>query len=340
MNKLKNVKGMPIHEFKNEILIPLFRTIGHTEIAKREGIPGYGDEITCCMKDDFSKTYMCFQVIPRNIVENVNETVLTNEIFMLTQHALRTPILDIEDKKKTYATIFRVITTENYLSEDIILRNLKNLGIDAKIEFMSFEKILDLIETKMPNYIWKKEDIPLSVRERILEEFKKKLDCPELPEEDFKQFFKENQWLLKVGLKYEGILPEQKAGSKLRVDFLLKRYDGYYDIMELKRHTEDIIVGGDWDWKLSSKCEAAICQVLRYMDYYQRNVANEYYDFGIDVYQPWGYIVIGQITEDDIRRKLRLINSTYHRIKIKTYDDLYEEAKRLVETSKQLSNHD
>jgi hypothetical protein len=130
---------------------------------------------------------------------------------------------------------------------------------------------------------------------------------------------------------YKDILPEQRAGSSFRVDFLLKTFEDYYDIMELKKHTDNIIIGGEKDWRISTKCENGISQLSRYIEYYERNVEQQHYEIGIDPYKPFGFIVIGRCDSRNIQRKLRAINSRYHRIKILTYDDLYDQAKRWIE---------
>lgn len=337
MDKVDRLKTMPTEEVKNKVLIPLFRSMGYTEILRREGIPGYGDEITCCKNEDIGKTYVCLQVIPKNVTDTVSERVFTNEVFMLTQHAVRTPIVDREDGRRNYASIFLLITPEECISKEMVLKDLKNWGIDAKVDFMGLETILKLIEIKMEGYIWEKGSIPLSACEGTLGEFENMLENPDLSENDFKQFFKRNPWLLGVGLDYKEISSEQRAGAHLQVDFLLKTYEGYCDIMELERHTDEVMVGTDQDWKLSSKCEASFWQIHRYMEYCERNVAYESYESGINVYRPQGFIVIGRSKEENMK-KLRSVNSRYNHIKILTYDDMYQRAKRWIETSKQLSS--
>ncbi len=339
MDKVNRLKTMPTEEVKNEILIPLLRSMGYTLVMRREGIPGYGDEIICCKNEDIGKTYICLQVMPQNVKDTVSERVFTNEVFMLTQHAVRTSIVDREDGRRNYASIFLLITPEECTFKDTVLKDLKNWGIDAKVDFMSLEKILELIETRMKAHIWEKGGIPSSAREGTLKEFESMLENPDLSENDFKQFFKKNPWLLGVGLDYEEISSEQRAGAHLQVDFLLKTYEGYYDIMELERHTDEVMVGTDKDWKLSSKCEASLWQIHRYMEYCERNVAYESYESGINVYKQQGFIVIGRAKDENIE-KLRSVNSRYNHIKIFTYDDVYQKAKRVIETAKQLSSRE
>lgn len=44
-------KAMQINQFKSEALTPLLRHMGYAGIRRREGLPGYRDEIICCKKE-------------------------------------------------------------------------------------------------------------------------------------------------------------------------------------------------------------------------------------------------------------------------------------------------
>ena len=231
-----------------------------------------------------------------------------------------------------------VLVTSHEFTEkakESLWRSLNAANLHRSVACIDGNMLVDLLDAYLPSAFWKEKSIPLNVWENALLRFKTMLESSDLLEEDFMMFFKENPWLLGVGLKYKNILPGQKAGADFRVDFLLERYDGYCDIIELKRHTDDVIVGGDKNWRLSARCNGAISQILRYMDYYERNVARECYDSGIDVYKPKALVIIGRTKTANVKRKIRLINDQYSSVEILTYDDLYENAERLIETLRQ-----
>jgi len=337
--RLEILKKLDEMTLTKKFLIPLYSDgMGCKNVQYTHGLSDSGRDIIYCTEDEYGNpVYTGVQVKTTKITaRNIN--VILCQII----EALGNKFIDFPDGKEKELDRIVIITSNEFTREarKSLWNSLKGASphLQRLVTLIDGNKLVDLFDKYLPSVLWKEEDIPLNIWEDVLLEFKRMLEEPSLLEEDFKRFFIKNPWLIGVGLNYEGILPEERLGAHLRVDLLLKRYDGYFDIMELKRHTDDIIVSGDSGWKLNSKCESSIWQIYRYIEYCGRNVANEYYESGKNIYKPHGFVVIGQTTSDDIRRKLRLINDQYHSIEILTYDDLYEKAKRLIETARQLSN--
>jgi energy-coupling factor transporter ATP-binding protein EcfA2 len=173
-----------------------------------------------------------------------------------------------------------------------------------------------------------KELRPTVFRNAYLE-FEKMINNANLKEKDFQKFLEKNPCFF--GGEYIEAYPQKRAGAELIEDFLLEKYDGFHDVVEIKRPDHKIFVRQKRNnLKPSSECMWGVSRIMDYLDYYERNVQEEYWRTGKEIYKPRGIVVIGRNQNID-KRKLRQLNSYLSSIEIWTYDDLLIKSKKLME---------
>ncbi|MFX0198019.1 MAG: Shedu anti-phage system protein SduA domain-containing protein, partial [Candidatus Hodarchaeota archaeon] len=168
--------------------------------------------------------------------------------------------------------------------------------------------------------------------EKSLTEFKR-LVRQEKKESVYQKFFEKNSWLL--GLEYIKAKPQKKAGAKDIPDFLMERFDGFNDIIELKKPSDKLFIEDGGKLKQSKDLKNAISEVMDYIDYYSIQYPYEKAVLGNNVFKPKAIIIIGKSLTEDAKQKLRQHNSYLHEIEIRTYDDIAERAKMIIEFHKQ-----
>ncbi len=139
-------------------------------------------------------------------------------------------------------------------------------------------------------------------------------------EKELQLFLSNHPWLL--GLEYETSDP-QKIAPGQRYDFYLEKYDGYADIVEIKKANENIF---DKNGKVTSIFSKSIQQLITYIDdalYYGDNKRlSEKMKFNF--LKPKGILIIGKNQDED---KLKNMTYYFHNINILTYDDILKRGK-------------
>jgi hypothetical protein len=173
---------------------------------------------------------------------------------------------------------------------------------------------------------------------RAAENYSSLLDDPASSETDLQIFLEQNPWLL--GLDYSRVLPRQPI-LRGTVDFILERFDGFHDLLELKSSQDPVIVapdGGDVPpsaskYALSHDLAQALAQVHVYRDMLRHDqVAEEC--FGLEHSRdPRVIIVIGKAEglSDHRGRVLRELNRSLHRMEIVPYDILGKRANAVLD---------
>lgn len=171
---------------------------------------------------------------------------------------------------------------------------------------------------------------------RALEKFEEMLE-DDLVEHDWQKWFEENNWVL--GTEYVRILDERNIDTQNISDFLLEAYDGFLDIVEIKRPD------GNLNFWATSKDHGnyiphqdlvkAITQASKYIFEVERESNSikflERVD-GVRTIKPRCVLIFGRSNVWDIEQKesFRLLNSNYHNLNIMTYDHVLERAKRII----------
>ena len=183
------------------------------------------------------------------------------------------------------------------------------------------------------NIIQKKEAVTLF--ENILnkqEEFnkyKKELGVGK-DEEVWQKFFSQNAWIL--GSDFVEILDERRLDVENITDYLLKSFDGFVDIIELKLPSAPF-----WTTENIPKSEltAATMQCIRYILQTERKINDLEFNKKIQntpIVKPRITLIYGRsnLWGDNEKEAYRVLNSSYYNLNIISYDHLLERAKRLI----------
>jgi hypothetical protein len=153
-------------------------------------------------------------------------------------------------------------------------------------------------------------------------------------ETDLQEFLEANIWLL--GLDYSRMRARYPI-VRGTVDFILERFDGFHDLLELKAPTDPIIVAPDEDgpppsasrYALSSSLARALAQVHVYRDSLAHSATVDE-QFGLrNSREPRMVIVIGTANalSPHRLRVMRELNRSLHRVEIVPYDVIAKRAR-------------
>ena len=115
-------------------------------------------------------------------------------------------------------------------------------------------------------------------------------------------------------------------------DYLLKSFDGFVDIVELKLPSVQFWTS---DFIPRSELTTAIMQCSRYILQTERKIDSVEFKKKVKntpIVKPRITLVYGRSNEwiEDQKESYRVLNSSYHNLNIITYDHLLERSKRLV----------
>lgn len=158
-------------------------------------------------------------------------------------------------------------------------------------------------------------------------------------ETDLQRFIEGHPWLL--GMEYVRVLPRHTI-PRGSIDFLLQRFDGYYDLLELKGPNDSIIEVSSpgsgtpppaSSYSLSRSLAQAIAQVLVYRETLTNHsgIMSELY--GLERTRlPRLLIVLGRTTDlsSYALGLLRSLNLSLHRVEVVPFDILADRARTIV----------
>jgi hypothetical protein len=180
-----------------------------------------------------------------------------------------------------------------------------------------------------------------------IESYQALLDNPETTETDMQMFLerKPNLWLL--GLDYAA-MRARKPGVSGAMDFLLQRYDGFHDLLELKSPHDPIVTAPDsgadegvpppHDYALSRSLAQALAQAHVYRDRLTRHPAAAHEFYGLPhTRDPRLIVVIGraETLPEHRQRVLSELNKSLHRVEILPYDVLARRAEAVLRNVEQ-----
>ncbi|MDO8592739.1 MAG: DUF4263 domain-containing protein [bacterium] len=149
-------------------------------------------------------------------------------------------------------------------------------------------------------------------------------------EEVWQKFFSNNSWIL--GSDFVEILDERRLDVDDITDYLLKSFDGFVDIVELKLPSASF-----WTTEIIPKCELtkATMQCNRYILQTERRINDLEFSKKVKntpIVKPRITLIYGRSNNwiDVHREAYRVLNSSYSNLNIITYDHLLERAKRLT----------
>lgn len=173
-------------------------------------------------------------------------------------------------------------------------------------------------------------------RSRAIDEFNAMLEL-DLPENNWQHWFEINSWVL--GTDFVKVLDERTIDTANISDFLMQSYDGFLDIVEIKRPE-----GGLRFWQPSldhgnhiphSDLIKAITQASIYIHEVEREAdSHKFFQRvgGVRTIKPRCTLIFGRSNDwtTEQQEAFRILNSSYHNMTIMTFDHVIERAKRIL----------
>lgn len=171
---------------------------------------------------------------------------------------------------------------------------------------------------------------------RAVEEFKAMLD-EDLTEAPWQKWFEENDWVL--GTEFVRVLDERDIDTDHIADYLMQAYDGFLDVVEIKRPG-----GGLKFWSASSDhgnsvphpdLIKAVTQASRYILEIERECDSVKFQErvdGVPTVKPRGLLIFGRSNgwTQEQRESYRVLNAGYHNLSIMTFDHVLARAERAL----------
>jgi hypothetical protein len=171
---------------------------------------------------------------------------------------------------------------------------------------------------------------------RAIDKFEEMLEN-DLTEHEWQKWFQENTWVL--GTDYVRILDERNIDTKNITDFLMEAYDGFLDIVEIKRPDGNLnfwAKNKDHDnYVPDNDLVKAITQASKYIYEVERESNSIKFLEKVDrvrTLKPRCVLIYGRSDEwnTDQQESFRILNSNFHNLSIMTYDHVLERARRMV----------
>lgn len=211
------------------------------------------------------------------------------------------------------------------------IEHLKAIFVDP-----NKQKVLDFIAK---NNILPEELVAgLQNRARVkaIEEFESMLK-EDLVEQKWQEWFKKNDWVL--GSEFVRVLDDREIDSENIADYLVQAYDGFLDIIEIKRPEGNLKFWADTrDHKNlvpSSDLINAIMQATKYIYEVEREANSVKFlerVGNVKTIKPRCVLIYGRSNPWNEAQKeaFRILNASYHNLTIMTYDHVLARARRIV----------
>jgi len=172
-------------------------------------------------------------------------------------------------------------------------------------------------------------------RIKAIEEFEEMLD-DNLVEPKWQKWFEDNPWVL--GTEFVRVLDERDIDTEHISDFLMEAYDGFLDIVEIKRPEGDLKFWQDakdhGNYIPSNDLIKAVTQASKYIYEVEREANSIKFLERVDhvkTVKPRCILIFGRSYDWDEKQNeaYRIQNSLYHNLTILTYDHVLDRAKRI-----------
>lgn len=230
----------------------------------------------------------------------------------------------IKSGARRYITIDDSLTSENVAQIKALFRSPNKQDL---LEFLIKNDVV-------PQQLLR--DIEYQKRVEAIAEYEHMLanDCVEA---DWQRWFTNNCWVL--GSEFVRILDERAIDTDNIADYLVEAYDGFLDIIEIKRPGGAIAF---WSATLdhnnyvpSQALVRAITQATSYVHAVETEINSVKFlerVGGILTVKPRCVLVFGRSKDwnADQKRSFRILNANYHSLSIMTYDHVLARAKQLL----------
>lgn len=227
-----------------------------------------------------------------------------------------------------------------------IINSINHSNITNSEDFLSIfnelikktdnQKIAEVIIASDLSYIDIQKALEIKKREDAINQFEEMLKN-DLSESKWQGWFEENSWVL--GSDFVEILDERRIDIKNITDYLIKSYDGFLDIIEIKKPEEGKLdfwsKSRDHDNVVpSSSLVKAITQATKYIYEIERESnSNKFLErVKVPIVKPRSILIFGRSSNwsDEEKEAYRIINSSYHNLLIMTYDHVLDRAKTIL----------
>ena len=198
------------------------------------------------------------------------------------------------------------------------------------------QKVLDFIAKNniLP------EDLIASLQNQTrinaVREFENMLD-QNLVEQKWQEWLKNNDWVL--GSEFVRILDEREIDTANITDYLMQAYDGFLDIIEIKRPEGSLRYWADaqdhGNYVPSAGLTKAITQATKYIYEVEREANSVKFlerVGNVKTIKPRCILIFGRSNDwnNEQREAFRILNSSYHNLTIMTYDHVLNRAERIL----------
>ncbi len=223
---------------------------------------------------------------------------------------------------------------------DVILQLSKLENKDFNIEALKNLSDED-IKNFYRNFLFHLE---MDKKRRAIDQFEQQLE-QNLNEFEWQRWFKENSWIL--GTEFIRILNERRIDRDHISDYLMEAYDGFLDIVEIKKPARDLEF---WAHKKdrenfipSTHLIKAITQVTKYIYEVEREANSIKFQNqigAVKIIKPRCTLIFGRSDRwtTEHRESYRILNSSYHHLTILTYDHVLDRAKSILSVPKHQSD--
>jgi len=174
-------------------------------------------------------------------------------------------------------------------------------------------------------------------RTRAVRKFEEMLS-QDLLENDWQKWFEANSWVL--GSQFVRILDDRNIDTNNISDFLMEAYDGFLDIVEIKRPEGELQFWASTldhnNYVPSTDLTKAVTQALRYIYEVEREANSVKFlkrVDGVKTVKPRCTLVFGRSNDWDENQveAYRIMNASFHNLTVLTYDHVLTRAQRIVE---------
>jgi len=173
-------------------------------------------------------------------------------------------------------------------------------------------------------------------RSRAIKKFELMLQQDD-KEPAWQDWFKINSWVL--GSEFVRVLDERRIDIKHISDFLMQAYDGFLDVVEIKRPGGNLrfwaAAKDHGNYVPSSDLTGAITQASRYIYEVEREANSIKFCervWNVKTVKPRCILIFGRSNDwnDEQMEAYRIMNAGFHNLTLMSYDHVLQRAKRIV----------
>ncbi|MCX6766812.1 MAG: DUF4263 domain-containing protein [Candidatus Moranbacteria bacterium] len=198
------------------------------------------------------------------------------------------------------------------------------------------QKVLDFIAKNniLPNDLI--AGLQSQARINAVNEFEKMLG-QNLVEQKWQEWLKQNNWVL--GSEFVRILDEREIDAANITDYLMQAYDGFLDIIEIKRPEGNLHFWAEsqdhGNYIPSLELTKAITQATKYIYEVEREANSVKFlerVGNVKTIKPRCILIFGRSNDwnNEQKEAYRILNSSYHNLTIMTYDHVLLRAKIIL----------